>query len=113
MAFGRESEAETRLGFWSAGLAVFAFWNTATLLGALAGNALSDPRTFGLDAVAPAAFLALLAPRLHSAEPRAIAALAAIAALVSVPFVPAGTPVLVAAAVATAAALGTRPQVTA
>ena len=80
-------------------LAVFVFWNLATLLGALGRPALSDPRALGLDAAAPAAFLALLAPRLREREPQAVAALAAAAALISVPLVPAGTPVLVAAAV--------------
>jgi predicted branched-subunit amino acid permease len=104
----RDTADDTRLGFWSAGLAVFVFWNLATLTGALAGNAISDPDAFGLDAAAPAAFLALLAPRLKVREPQTIAGLAAVAALASVPFVPAGTPVLVAAAVAVAAAL--RPR---
>ena len=72
-------------------------WNLATLLGALGGAALSDPRALGLDAAAPAGFLALLAPQLRGREPRAVAALAAAAALISVPLVPAGVPVLVAA----------------
>jgi predicted branched-subunit amino acid permease len=102
----REHEADARLGFWSTGLAVFVFWNLATLLGALGGAALSDPRALGLDAAAPAGFLALLAPQLREGEPRAVAALAALAALLSVPFVPAGVPVLVAAAVAVVAAVG-------
>jgi predicted branched-subunit amino acid permease len=106
----RDTPAEIRLGFWSTGLAVFGFWNLATLLGALAGNAISDPNALGLDAAAPAAFLALLAPRLKDREPQAIALLAAVAALVSVPFVPAGTPVLVAAVVAMAAALVPRRE---
>ncbi len=88
---------DARLGFFATGAAVFVCWNLATLVGALAGQALSDPRALGLDAAAPAAFVALLAPRLHAREPVAIAALAAVAALISVPFVPAGTPVLVAA----------------
>jgi predicted branched-subunit amino acid permease len=105
MAVGRDSPEDGRLGFWATGLAVFVFWNLATLLGALAGQALSDPRALGLDAAAPAAFLALLAPRLNTPEPQRIAALAAAAALISVPLVPAGTPVLIAAAVAVVAAL--------
>jgi hypothetical protein len=47
--------------------------------GALGGQALSDPSAFGLDAAAPAAFLALLAPRLtgRSAQTTALAAAAA------------------------------------
>src|SRR5215212_4972621 len=101
----RDTPDDTRLGFWSTGLAVFCFWNLATLTGALAGDAISDPSALGLDAAAPAAFLALLTPRLNEREPQAIAGLAAAAALISVAFVPAGTPVLVAAVVAVVAAL--------
>jgi predicted branched-subunit amino acid permease len=101
----RDDAADARLGFWATGLAVFVCWNLATLLGALGGAALSDPRALGLDAAAPAGFLALLAPQVRAREPRMIAALAAGAALLSVPLVPAGVPVLVAAAVAVAAAV--------
>jgi predicted branched-subunit amino acid permease len=106
MTLGRRNTDEARLGFWAAGLGVFVFWNLGTLLGALGGDALSDPKVLGLDAAAPAAFIALLAPRLRSREPQVIAATAAVAALVAVPFTPAGVPVLVAAAVAVA--LGVR-----
>jgi predicted branched-subunit amino acid permease len=102
----RDTPADTRLGFWSTGAAVFVCWNLATLLGALAGATLSDPGAFGLDAAAPAGFLALLAPRLSAREPQVVAGLAAAAALVSVPLAPAGVPVLVAAAVAVIAAVG-------
>ena len=49
----------------STGLAVFVLWNLATLAGALAGTAIGDPRTYGLDAAVGGAFLALLWPRLH------------------------------------------------
>jgi predicted branched-subunit amino acid permease len=95
--------AEPRLGFWATGASVFVCWNAATVLGALAGSVLSDPRTLGLDAAAPAAFLALLAPRVGGAQ--RIAGLAAASALAAVPVLPAGVPVLVAAAVGAAAAL--------
>jgi predicted branched-subunit amino acid permease len=109
MAVGRDSHAAARLGFWATGAAVFACWNLATLAGALAGAALSDPRALGLDAAAPAAFVALLAPRLDAREPSAVAVASAAAALVSVPLVPAGVPVLIAAAVAIALG-GRRPR---
>jgi len=101
----RDTPAETRLGFWATGLSVFVCWNLATLIGAVAGTALSDPRALGLDAAGPACFLALLAPRLREPEPRRVALLAAVSALASVPFVPAGVPVLIAAAVAVFATL--------
>jgi predicted branched-subunit amino acid permease len=90
--------ARGRAGFWATGVAVFACWNLGTAIGAIGGDTLSDPRAFGLDAAAPAAFLALLAPRLGGRATLALAAAAA--ALVAVPIVPAGVPVLVAALVA-------------
>jgi predicted branched-subunit amino acid permease len=86
-----------RLGFWHTGVAVFLFWNLATLVGALAGSVMGDPATYGLDGAAVAAFLALLWPRLRAADGRVTAAVAAVLALVAVPFVPVGVPVLVAA----------------
>jgi predicted branched-subunit amino acid permease len=95
--------ARGRAGFWATGLAVFVCWNVATAAGAIGGTALSDPRALGLDAAAPAAFLALLAPRLAAPRTAAIALAAAVAAIVAVPLTPTGVPVLVAAAVAVAA----------
>jgi predicted branched-subunit amino acid permease len=92
--------ARGRAGFWATGVAVFACWNAGTAAGALGGEALSDPSAFGLDAAAPAAFLALLAPRLAGRSAQATALAAAAAALIAAPLAPAGVPVLVAALVA-------------
>jgi predicted branched-subunit amino acid permease len=97
MAIARESVPESRLAFWATGLAVFALWNLGTLIGALATHALPDPRLLGFDAAPPAAFLALLAPRLRAREPMAIALAAGVVALVCLPFVPAGVPLLIVA----------------
>ena len=79
------------------GLALFTLWNLGTLAGALATHALSNPKVLGLDAAPPAAFLALLAPRLRAREPLAIAIAAAVLAIAVLPFVPAGVPLLVVA----------------
>ena len=102
MALGKETEGEeaSRLAFWSTGVAIYTLWNAATLIGALAAGALPDPKAFGLDAVAPAAFLALLAPRLRGRGPLGLAVAAAVIALVVTPFVPSGVSVLAAAGVA-------------
>ena len=97
-----------RLGFWATGLSVFVLWNAATLLGAVAGSAVGDPRDFGLDAAAPAAFLAMLAPRLRDRATWTIAVVSALVALAVVPLVPAGVPVLVAALVPAVAVLARR-----
>lgn len=86
-----------RLGFWLTGLTVFALWNLTTLVGALVGNALGDPKTWGLDAAACAAFTALLWPRLKNRDAVAIAVVAAVVAVVLAPATPPGVPVIVAA----------------
>ncbi|GII23633.1 AzlC family ABC transporter permease [Planosporangium mesophilum] len=100
MAVGRDSPRAARLGFWSTGLSVFVLWNLGTLLGGLGAQSLSNPEVLGLDAAVPAAFLALLAPRMRARQPWVVALAAAAVALVAVPFVPAGVPVLLAAATA-------------
>ena len=97
MAIARDSVAESRLAFWATGAAVFALWNLGTLIGALATHALPDPKVLGFDAAPPAAFLALLAPRLRAREPFAIALAAGVVALVCLPFVPSGVPLLIVA----------------
>jgi len=108
MAVNRETREAARVGFLATGLAVFVLWNLATFGGALAGQSLGDPRTYGLDAAVAAAFLALLWPRLHDARNRVVAVLGAALALGVVPVAPAGVPVLAAGAVALVAGVLTR-----
>lgn len=97
MAIARDDPALSRFAFWATGVALFVLWNTGTVIGALATHALSNPKVLGLDAAPPAAFLALLAPRLRAREPLAIALAAAALAISVLPFVPPGVPLLVVA----------------
>lgn len=99
-ASGQTDPLEQRRGFWTAGIGIYVLWNLFTAVGALAGSGLGDPKQWGLDGAAVAAFLALLWPRLKGREPVAIAVACAVATVVAVPFVPAGVPILVAALVA-------------
>lgn len=108
MSVTRTSREAARTGFWTTGLAVFVLWNAFTLVGAIAGNLIGDPRTYGLDAAVGGAFLALLWPRLSDARNRLIAVCAAAVALGVVPVTAAGVPVLVAGGVALLAGLLTR-----
>ena len=85
-------------GFWLTGLAVFVCWNAGTVLGALAGDAIGDPEALGLDAAFPAGFVALSVPHLRSARGRVAAACGALIALALIPLVPAGLPIVAAAA---------------
>ena len=110
MSVGRETTPEARVGFLTTGGSIFVLWNLATLVGAIAGEAIGDPRDFGLDAAVGAAFLALLWPRLDRPLHRVVALLAAAVALGVVPFTAAGVPVLVAAGVALLAGVLARPR---
>ena len=101
-AVGQSQPNEQRRGFWTAGIGVYLLWNLFTAAGALLGNALGDPSRWGLDGAAVAAFLGLLWPRLKSREPIALAVAAAAIALVAVPMVPPGIPILIAAVVGAA-----------
>jgi predicted branched-subunit amino acid permease len=101
MAIARDDPRQSRFAFWVTGLTLFTLWNVGTLIGALATHSLSNPKTFGLDAAPPAAFLALLAPRLRAREPLAIAIAAAAVAIIVLPFVPAGVPLLIVALLVT------------
>ncbi|MGB5952703.1 MAG: AzlC family ABC transporter permease, partial [Ornithinimicrobium sp.] len=105
VAIGQSTAAEQRRGFWVTGLTVFFLWNVMTLTGALIGDALGDPRIYGLDAAAGAAFLALLWPRLRDRSAQMTAALAVLLSFAVAPYTPAGVPVLVAGLAALAVGL--------
>lgn len=97
MARAQSDPADAHRAFLATGLSVFVFWNLGTLIGALAGSGLGDPRDYGLDAMFPAAFLALLAPQMRRPGAPVAAVAGAVVAVALVPFVPAGLPILVAA----------------
>ncbi|MEO7234915.1 MAG: AzlC family ABC transporter permease [Lapillicoccus sp.] len=102
VAIAQETTTAQRRGFWVTGVVVFLGWNLTTLLGALLGDALGDPKVYGFDAAAAAAFAALLWPRLRSREAVVVAVLAGLVAALLVPAAPPGIPVLVAALAAVA-----------
>ena len=98
MAVARPEPRLARLAFWWTFGSVFVCWNLTTLVGAVIGTVV-DPATIGLDAVIPAAFLALLAPRLRAGRvERRVALAAALLAGVLIPITPPGVPVLAACA---------------
>lgn len=100
VAISQPTPALSRLGFWVTGLGVFIGWNITTLVGALLGDVLGDPKSWGLDAAAAAAFLALLWPRLKQRQAIAVGVAAAVIAASLTPVIMPGLPVLVAAVVA-------------
>ena len=104
MARAQPHPRAARRAFLATGVSVFVGWNLGSLAGALLGGSVGDPRTLGLDAMFPAAFLALLVPQLARPEARIAAVCGGLVALVLVPLTPAGVPIL-------AAVLGLVPAV--
>jgi predicted branched-subunit amino acid permease len=75
-------------------------WVLGTIIGVLAGHALGDPRALGLDALFPAFFVALLFEEVRGRRKVAAAGGGAAIALGLTPLLPAGLPILAAAAAA-------------
>jgi predicted branched-subunit amino acid permease len=75
-------------------------WVIGTVVGVLLGGAIGDPADFGLDAVFPAFFLALLAAELGRPRVLPVVVLAGAIALLLTPVLPAGLPVLLASSAA-------------
>ncbi|MGI5486922.1 AzlC family ABC transporter permease [Microtetraspora malaysiensis] len=108
VAMAQPDRASARLGFTVTGVTLYTLWNLTTLLGALGAEALGDPSAWGLDAAGPAVFLALLGSMLKGRQETLVAVLAVALALVCLPLLPAGVPVLVAALAAPIALTVTR-----
>lgn len=105
MAVGRTAVEAQRYAFWSTGIGLFTLWVIGSLLGALGGSAIGDTDRLGVDAAVPAAFLALLWPRLVDRWARIVAVVGALVAMTLIPLAPAGVQVLAAAPVAVVAGL--------
>lgn len=71
-------------------------WYLGTVTGALGGDLVGDLDRFGLDAVYPAFFLAILLPELKDRDRTGVAVVGGLLALALVPFAPPGVPVLAA-----------------
>jgi predicted branched-subunit amino acid permease len=98
MARAHEDPGAARRAFLATGVSVWLCWNLGTFVGALLGGGLGDPRTLGLDAMFPAAFLALLAPQLRRPGAPVAAVAGAMIAVALLPWAPAGVPVVAALA---------------
>jgi len=93
MAAVQDDERHRRAAFWITGLTVYVSWNIGTLVGALLGSAI-DPKTYGLDAAFPAAFVAILWAMLRDRRSLLAAAIGASMCLLTIPFAPVGVPIL-------------------
>jgi 4-azaleucine resistance transporter AzlC len=86
-----------RYGYLWTGLVLFAVWNLTTAVGAAGLSSADDlVTTWGIDATIPAAFLALLWPRLSDDAQRRTALCGALIATALVAVAPPGVPIVAA-----------------
>ncbi len=111
MAVAQTERRAGRYAFWTTGICLCAMWNLGTLAGALIGSSINTS-ALGLDAAAPAIFLALLWPQLSRDRGPAVGIGAVLVTLVLATVTPSGVPIIAAAGVAIAAGLmpERRPQ---
>ena len=106
IALAQPDGASARAGFRATFASLYLSWNLTTAIGALGAGRLGSPQSIGLDVIRPAAFLALIWPRLRAGwTERGVGLLGAVIALAATPFCPPGVPVILAASAALAGAL--------
>src|SRR5580700_4679777 len=112
IALAQPDPPSMRTGFWATFCCLYLTWNLSTLGGALGAGKIGSPQAFGLDVVGPAAFLALIWPRLRAGRTeRLVATVGAAVALGTTPLLPIGVPVILAATAALAGALAPQQSV--
>jgi predicted branched-subunit amino acid permease len=110
ITLAQPDQATAQAGFRATFTSLYLTWNLATLFGVLGAGSLGNPQSYGLDVIGPAAFLALIWPRLAGGgTERAVAALGAAIALGATPLLPPGVPVITAAVAALAGTLARPP----
>lgn len=86
--------ARARRAFWMVTAAMMSGWFIGITVGTLLGDALGDTRRFGIDALFPAALLAIVGAALRRRDGRIAGGVGAAICLVLIPLVPAGLPII-------------------
>ena len=111
VALAQPDRRAARVGFTATAVALYAAWNATTLAGAVGAGLIGDTTAYGLDAAVPAAFLALLWPRLgEGREQRRTGLVAVLIALAATPLLAPGVPVLLALLAVPAVVLAARTR---
>lgn len=94
LAVDKQTPIEVRRAFWWATAAMTIGWFIGTGVGLLVGNVLDDVAAYGVDAVFPAALLAIIGPMLRRRDGRAAAVVGGLVCVALTPFTPGGVPIL-------------------
>jgi predicted branched-subunit amino acid permease len=109
LALAQPDQRTARAGFQATFISLYLTWNGATLAGAVGAGSIGSPESFGLDVIGPAAFLALIWPRLAAGRTeRLVGAGGAAIAIATTPLLPPGAPIILAAAAALAGTFASR-----
>ena len=90
----QRKQVERRAAYWLCGLGIAFCWPLSVMLGTVVGQWIPGTDAIGLDAVFPAILIALIFPALQQRRVLIPAATGALVALVTLPWVPVGMPVL-------------------
>jgi len=113
IAVQQETPQQVEREFWRTTAGMMIGWFSGLTVGTLLGNVLGDTQRFGLDAIFPAALLAIIGNLLRTRDGFIAGVAGAVICLVLLPFVPAGLPIILSVAgvavALTAARLPVRP----
>ena len=94
LALQQEDQARARRAFWMSTAAMMAGWFAGITAGTLLGDVLGDTQRFGIDALFPAALLAIIGNALRQRDAAIAGAVGALICLVLIPIAPAGLPII-------------------
>lgn len=94
VAVQQRTPKEVEREFWRTSAAMFSGWFLGIAVGTLLGNILGDTQRFGLDAIFPAAMLAIIGNLLRQRDGLIAGVAGGLICLVLLSFVPAGLPII-------------------
>lgn len=95
LAIQQQSPAMVVRVFWRVTAAMLSGWYLGIVVGVFLGNVLGDTQRLGLDAVFPAALLAIIGNLLRQRAGATAAAVGGVLCLMLIPVAPAGVPIIV------------------
>ena len=94
VAVQQESPTAVEREFWRTTAGMMLGWFSGLLVGTYLGNVLGDTQRLGLDAIFPAALLAIIGNLLRTRDGFIAGISGAVICLVLLPFIPAGLPII-------------------
>lgn len=94
LALQQKEQQRAQRAFWTSTAAMMIGWITGITVGTLLGDVLGDTQRFGIDALFPAALLAIIGNSLRQRDAAVAGAVGALICLLLIPIAPAGLPII-------------------